>query len=82
MLDKDCATEVGNFPICAGGNENMFYLGDPDVHEYFCCKPGQIGTLPITGFTGICRDSDQAPPSSLLATQVSQITQHTRSLHC
>jgi len=52
----------------------MYRLRGEGSNDYFCCKEGQIGTTPIDGFTGICRDKDSPPAASLLATVVSWLS--------
>ena len=68
--DADCMTEVENFPICAGADEVMYHVTQPSDKK-FCCKKGQIGVIPLSGYTGICRDASSPPAASLLATVVS-----------
>ena len=48
----------------------MFYSNSG---HYFCCAPGQIGTEDITLWGGLCEPANQAIPTSLLATLVSQV---------
>lgn len=48
----------------------MYSLGDTN---YFCCEPGQIGILPITGYTGICGSVGENIAASLIATPASQV---------
>jgi hypothetical protein len=40
---------------------------------FFCCEPGQIGVLPISGFAGLCEPVDQQVASSLIATPATQV---------
>ena len=66
----DCKTAVLDFPVCANSTWNMFYANSG---HYFCCTPGQIGTEDITLYGGLCEPANQAIPTSLLATLVSQV---------
>jgi len=68
--DSDCVSVVQNLPVCANSTRNMYSLSKT---QYFCCEPGQIGILPIRGYTGICGYADQAIAASLIATVASQI---------
>jgi hypothetical protein len=69
-LAADCNTAVTNFPACANMTWNMFINNGEG--GYFCCEPSQIGVNPSSG-GGICENSDQVVPTSLLATIVSQV---------
>lgn len=63
----DCSTAVTNFPVCANSTWTMF---EYEYEEYFCCLPGQLATIPLTGYGGICEPENQVVPTSMLATVV------------
>jgi len=66
----DCKTAVLDFPVCANSTWDMFYANSG---HYFCCMPGQIASQDITLWGGLCEPANQAIPTSLLATLVSQV---------
>jgi hypothetical protein len=55
----------------------MFSAGTNFQNIYFCCLPSQLGVNPLpdaSTYGGLCEPSDQAVPTSLLATIASQYT--------
>lgn len=70
VTDGDCVNVAENLPVCANSTWDMYALSKT---TFFCCEPGQIGIIPIRGYTGICGYPEQVVASSLIATRASQI---------